>query len=371
MRTKSKPLKAMLEIVPHLQPQAESGRKRAFDEEAPVRKQARVNLPSVFHRASSMMLRRRFALGAKLGSGSGGKVYAVDADNGSLSPPNSMVVKLCQADDAGRVAGAHEVEALALASGHPNVVRFLDAMYCVTSGQTWILMERAARGSLASLLQTEPAACRGRARDIMRQLLTGVAHCHALGVLHWDIGPHNILVRADGSVCLADFGISEVVAVGADGTPAPSTYAGSITLLNYRAPEALLIGLYGSGSVPHQLRLGAPADLWSLGCVMAELADAFDALRAPESVETQLDAVLAHGGYSHWAEALPLLTLHKHVPPHDAARAEELAHAERALGEGSAKLLERLLMLDPAQRPSAKAALASSWLADTKDAMHE
>lgn len=105
------------------------------------------------------------------------------------------------------------------------------------------------------------------------QIVEGITHVHSKGLIHRDIKPANLFLSADQSkVKIGDFGISKVLERTRDkayskvGTPA------------YMAPEILGHKSYDT-----------KADMWSLGCVLFELAT----LSAPNFQLRDLDAVLA------------------------------------------------------------------------------
>ena len=90
----------------------------------------------------------------------------------------------------------------------------------------------------------------------MKQLLSGIEHCHNNGVLHRDIKTSNLLVSSDGILKIADFGL----ATSYDPENARPMTSQVITLW-YRPPELLL------GATHY----GVGVDLWSVGCILAEL----------------------------------------------------------------------------------------------------
>ncbi len=79
-----------------------------------------------------------------------------------------------------------------------------------------------------------------------------------MGVIHRDVKPDNILVNSRGEVKITDFNTSRE-AVWDDQEPTP--YSPRVGTPSYKAPEVILRTPYYDFSV----------DLWSIGCVMAEL----------------------------------------------------------------------------------------------------
>lgn len=98
--------------------------------------------------------------------------------------------------------------------------------------------------------------CGFQVKCYMQQLLAGLEHCHERGILHRDIKASNILIDRKGVLKIADFGLANFF------QPKPKQGLTSrVVTLWYRAPE-LLLGCrdYGVG-----------IDLWSAGCLLAEM----------------------------------------------------------------------------------------------------
>jgi eukaryotic-like serine/threonine-protein kinase len=138
---------------------------------------------------------------------------------------------------------------LAAGLSHANLVKVFD--FSVDSERPFLIMEYVPGGTLAE--------ARGRDLDaevLGRDLLEAVAHIHAAGILHRDIKPANVLLGADGSPRLTDFGIAR-----GDETTGLTQTGQVLGTLRYIAPEAAA---------------GEPAtvqsDLYSLGVLLSEVA---------------------------------------------------------------------------------------------------
>ena len=90
---------------------------------------------------------------------------------------------------------------------HPNVVTVHDV--ATDDGRPWIVMELVRGRSLGDLLRGGPLPPR-RAAEIGAEVLSALRAAHAVGVLHRDVKPGNVLLSDDGRVVLTDFGIATV-----------------------------------------------------------------------------------------------------------------------------------------------------------------
>ncbi|XP_020488316.2 cyclin-dependent kinase 6 isoform X2 [Labrus bergylta] len=139
---------------------------------------------------------------------------------------------------------------------HPNIVRLLEAS-TVPDGRSLnlTLVLEYIDQDLSTYLSNAPASGLSREciKDVMQQLLQGLDYLHTNMVLHRDLKPENILVSSCGEVKIADFGLARIYTFNIALTP------GVVTLW-YRAPEVLLNSVYMSS-----------VDMWSAGCIFAEL----------------------------------------------------------------------------------------------------
>ena len=92
----------------------------------------------------------------------------------------------------------------------------------------------------------------------MRQILQGVAYCHSQRVIHRDLKPANILLSGANNelIKLADFGLARAFSIPI------KPYSKEVVTLYYRSPELLL----------QMNEYATPVDIWSVGCIFAELA---------------------------------------------------------------------------------------------------
>lgn len=190
-----------------------------------------------------------YIVGRRLGRGAFGDVYLLTRtrDNQQFAGKRPRV-------GASMLMGLQEVQTLqAVASGEcPNVIQYHSLEWI--NGEMYIVMEYAPNGSLHAWIkkrkqQNMPFSKR-RVAKMFKQLLTGLAYCHARGVMHRDLKPDNILLGTDRVCKLCDLGLGKQCDLSSS---VCHTLCGCVS---YVAPEILL-----------KMQYSQKADIWSLGMI--------------------------------------------------------------------------------------------------------
>jgi eukaryotic-like serine/threonine-protein kinase len=208
-----------------------------------------------------------------------GWVYYNPAGPRAATAPHPVAIKLLhpllKGNQRARRLFLGEAAALERLS-HPNVVQF-HALAQVGDqlGLVLELVEGRPLNAVISSYRTGaqpggiPCMPLAPAWQVFSQLLGALAAIHALGIIHRDVKPSNVLVRTDGVVKLTDFGIARVPAEEARNTGgmAPGTGA-------YMAPEQVL-----------GQELDARTDLYSAAIVLFEMLTGITPFDSPERNE--------------------------------------------------------------------------------------
>jgi serine/threonine protein kinase len=113
---------------------------------------------------------------------------------------------------------------------HPNIIRIVD--YCVEQKPYYYVMEYCEGGSLEKIGGQAFKGDIGKAIAILDLICDALAATHNAGIVHRDVKPANILVRADGTPVIADFGICHV-----DENESVTLHEEAMGPINYIAPE--------------------------------------------------------------------------------------------------------------------------------------
>jgi eukaryotic-like serine/threonine-protein kinase len=117
----------------------------------------------------------------------------------------------------------------------PGIARLLDAGVA-SDGQPYLVLEYVDGEHIDRWADARALAPEARIRLVL-QVLAAVGHAHANLVVHRDLKPSNILVTADGTVKLLDFGIAKLLGDGAGGRHETLTRGGAPFTPDFAAPE--------------------------------------------------------------------------------------------------------------------------------------
>ncbi|XP_027355766.1 probable serine/threonine-protein kinase At1g54610 [Abrus precatorius] len=228
---------------------------------------------------------------------------------------------------------------------HPNVVKLEGLVTSRMSCSLYLVFEYMEH-DLAGLAAgqgvkfTEP-----QVKCFVKQLLSGLEHCHSRGVLHRDIKGSNLLIDNEGILKIADFGLATFY-----DPKQKQAMTSRVVTLWYRPPELLLgATFYGVG-----------IDLWSAGCILAELLAGKPIMPGRTEVE-QLHKIFKLCGSpseEYWRKyKLPNATIFKPQQPYKRCISETF----KDFPPSSLPLTETLLAIDPDDRGTASAALNSEF----------
>jgi serine/threonine protein kinase len=289
-----------------------------------------------------------------LGEGSFSRVYkAKNKESGCLVAVKAMKV----GPDADEHQGGIPTQVLrevALLSDlvHPNIIELIG--YYVSEAQELCLVFPLHDGDLHKLLNTyrrsRTQMQMGLVRKYSSELFSGLHACHSRQIFHRDLKPHNLLIGMDG-LKIADFGLARNFSVPLH------TYTLDVVTLWYRAPEILL------GSQ----RYDPMVDIWSAGCIVAEMATGRPTFPAESEIGTIFKQFQLLGTPSPetWPGVQSLQNWKGTWPRWPSTELAVFLEQRPELGEAGIDLLRRVLSLNPRSRINARRAHAMQFLAES------
>ncbi|XP_038142712.1 serine/threonine-protein kinase MAK isoform X2 [Cyprinodon tularosa] len=177
-------------------------------------------------------------------------------------------------------------------------------------------------------------------RNIMFQVLSGLAFVHKHGFFHRDMKPENLLCMGPDLVKIADFGLAREIR-------SKPPYTDYVSTRWYRAPEVLL----------RSSTYSSPIDLWAVGCIMAELYTLRPLFPGVSEVDVifKICQVLGTFKKPDWPEGYQLATSMNFRFPHCVPT--NLKTLIPNASKGAIALMHDLLQWDPKKRPTAVQAL--------------
>jgi len=230
---------------------------------------------------------RRYRVTEKIGSGGMAEVYkAVDEVLG-----RTVAVKVLHpryASDPGFVARFRQEAQAAANLSHPSIVNIYD--WGRDDDTYYIVMEYVRGTDLKAIIEQQGAIDPMKAAEYASQVCAALAVAHGYDIIHRDIKPHNIVLAADGTVKVMDFGIAR---------------AGNSTMT--QTGSVLGTAHYVSPEQAQGRALGPASDLYSLGVVLYELTTG----RLPFDADTPVAVALKQVN----EEPVPPRTINPNIPP--------------------------------------------------------
>eukprot|EP00892_Ulva_mutabilis_P004986 jgi/Ulvmu1/285/UM001_0289.1 len=283
-----------------------------------------------------------------VGAGTYGKVYR------AKDTVDDRIVALKEirldADEQGIPSTALREIALLRELDHPNIIKLHDILH--SEARLTLVFEYAEKdlkdymNSHRDLLLREPFL----AKFIVWQMLHGLDYIHRRRIIHRDLKPQNILINVGQTVVkLADFGLARVF-----GIPV-RTYTHEVVTLWYRPPEILLgVKVYST-----------PVDMWSVGCIMAELISGGEPLFPGENEISQLFKIFQILGTPDEETWPGVSELPDYLPTFPKWQRQDLNHVIKGrLDPQGLDLLQQMLRYTPGDRITPVAALQHKYFED-------
>ncbi|MCW2765442.1 MAG: serine/threonine protein kinase [Nocardioides sp.] len=195
------------------------------------------------------MIAGRYSLGREIGRGGMGAVW-LGRDEVLGRAVALKRVGMMPGGSSPDLERAEREAKLAARLNHPHVVAVFD--FVKEADHQWLVMEYVDGVTLAELVRNGGPIPPDQAAPLLAQVVDALAAAHAVGIVHRDVKPSNILVTQAGQVKLSDFGIARAEA------DASLTQTGLVTgSPAYLAPEVASGGTATDAS-----------DVWSLGATL-------------------------------------------------------------------------------------------------------
>ena len=281
-----------------------------------------------------------------LGEGTYGKVYKAR----SVRTGEAVAMKQMKLDAQKEGVPSTAIREIALLKElvHPNVVRILD-VFC--NPNKLVLVFEFLENDLKKYMKAlDGPLSPFTVKHFAYQLCRGVEFCHANRIIHRDLKPQNLLINPQLLLKIADFGLARAFAV-----PVPA-YTHEVVTVWYRPPEILLgAKLYS-----------VPVDLWSIGCVIGEMATGAPLFAGDSEIDTIFKIFQKLGTPSEqvWPGVSELPDYKASFPKWPPRGWAQIRNTKQQVGTDGIDLLENLMCYAPTRRLSACRALQHPYFRD-------
>lgn len=223
---------------------------------------------------------------------------------------------------------------------HPHIARLFDVYD--DENEVSLVMQYCSGGTLEEAQQARGKYSEEEFRDVAVQMLRAVSYIHEMGIAHRDIKPRNWVYEADGAtIKLIDFGFS-AKGFNTQGTDVQ----GCLGTLGYLAPEVVRAAMSKDASYNEK------CDIWSLGVVFYELLSGEPAFHKEQ------------GFCDGYTQEVVLRDI-------DDVTEKKIEELLEEVNEDARPFLRRMLVKDPAQRPSARDLLYDPYLSEARQLLFE
>lgn len=236
--------------------------------------------------------------------------------------------------------------------GHPNIITIRD-LFVTTPGpsfdELYIALDLMDT-DFCHIINSKYPLTDAHVQRFLYQLLCGVKAMHSANVIHRDLKPGNILWKHNGDLRICDFGLARGLSEGIGPDPNMTNY---VATRWYRPPEILL----------YRANYGKPLDMWSVGCIFAEMLGRKVFLPGQSAYE-QLHIILQKLGTPpvHVIDAIPSTRSKAYMKTLPVYPAYPLSKRFPHASAPAIDLLTRMLAFEPTERITVEEALAHPYL---------
>jgi cyclin-dependent kinase len=289
-----------------------------------------------------------------LGQGAYGKVYkGQDLRTGQIV---ALKKALASSEEEGiPPTSLREISILKSISECEFIVKLLDIVNTKTKSGKGILyivfqyLDFDLKAFMVSTKGKGNGLCIRIAKEFCFQLLIGIKYCHQKGIMHRDLKPQNLLIENGIKLKIADFGLSRNFSIPI------GKFTHEVVTLWYRSPEILL------GAKCYS----TPIDLWSIGCILAEMLIGTPLFVGESELEQTLAIfrILGTPSKKNWPSTSEFRDWHefpKWLP-------QKLAPILPNLDTEAIGVLKFFLRIDPARRITATKAINLPFFDEIRD----